>query len=195
MDPPGSDRPRSRFRSELRDRLLDERRIVVNEALTARVAGQITERLAVLDGEAAEPIQMMMSAVPGGDVEAGLSMHDLLRSLTAPVTVLASGRISGAGVVALAGAAADRRFGLPHARFQLQEPTDSLYPGPASDLEGRAKSAADRRRRVVKILSEATGQSSEQIESDLSKQRTFKPEEAARYGLITRVVESRDSLT
>lgn len=191
MELPGPDRPHSHFRSHLNNRLLDARRIVVNEALTADVAGQIAEQLAVLAAESAEPIHVMMSNAPGGDVEAGLSTYDQLRSLAAPVTMLGSGRISGAGVLAFVGATADRRFALPHARFRFEEPTDSFDQGPAADLTEKAQAAADRRDRIVSLLAAATGQSGEQIDADLAGQRAFEADEAADYGLIQRVVQSR----
>jgi len=191
MELPGPDRPNSNFRSQLNNRLLDARTIVVNEAVTADTAGQISEQLAVLEAESAEPIQVMMSNAPGGDVEAGLSTYDLLRSVTAPVTVLGSGRISGAGLLAFVGAPAERRFALPHARFRFEEPTDTLDQGPTADLEEKAEAAADRRDRVVTLLAAATGQSEEQIESDVSAQRALEADEAPTYGLIQRVVQSR----
>jgi ATP-dependent Clp protease protease subunit len=171
--------------------MLDARTIVINEALTTETAGLVSEQVAVLAAESAEPIQVMMSNVPGGNVEAGLSAYDQLRSLAAPVTVLGSGRISGAGVLAFVGAPADRRFALPHARFRFEEPTDTLEQGPAADLEEKAQAAADRRDRVVTLLATTTRQSEEQVDADLSAQRAFEADEAADYGLIQRVVQSR----
>lgn len=191
MEHSGPDLPNSNFRSQLNDRLLDARTIVINEALTAAVAGQVSEQLTVLEAESADPITVMMSNAPGGEGAAGLSTYDLIRSLTAPVTMLGSGRISGAGVLAFVGASADRRFALPHARFRFEEPKDVLEEGPAADLEETARAAAERRERIVALLAAATGQSEEQIDRDLSAQRGFEAAEAAEYGLIQRVVQSR----
>jgi ATP-dependent Clp protease protease subunit len=191
MEYPGPDRPSSNFRSQLNSRLLDARTIVVNEAVSNSVAGQMSEQLTVLDSESAEPIQVMMSHAPGGDAEAGLSIYDLIRSLTAPVTMLGSGRIAGAGLLAFVGAAADRRFALPHARFRFEEPREAPEQGPATDLEKKAEAVAERRDRIVSLLADATGQSSDQIDDDLSAQRVFEADEAAEYGLIDRVVQSR----
>lgn len=194
MEYSGPGRPASNFSSQLSRRLLAVRTVVLREALTATVAGRITEQLTVLDAESAEPIRVMMSSVPGGDMEAGLSTYDLLRSLTAPVTVLASGRIAGSGLLAVVGAPSERRFALPHARFRLREPTDALDRDPSADLEEKAEGAADRRARIVSLLAAATGQSNDQIETDLSRQRAFEADEAAAYGLVQRVVQSRQEI-
>ena len=187
----GSDRPASKFRSELNSRLLAERTIGLNEALTAGVAGEITEQLTVLDAESVAPIALLMSHVPGGDVEVGLSIYDLIRSLAAPVVVLGSGRIAGAGILAFVGAPSRRRFALPHVRFRFEEPADTFDAGGAGDLAEKARAAADCRGRVVSLLAAATGQSDDQIETDLSRRRAFEADEAVDYGLIERVVESR----
>lgn len=194
MDTSGPDLPPPNFKSQLASGLLDDRMVVVTEALATSVVGEITEQLVMLDTESDKPIHVIMSNAPGGDVEAGLSIHGLIESLDAPVTALASGRIAGAGVLGFLGASADRRLSLPHARFRFQEPTDSLEYGVASDLDQKAQSAHDRHERVLTILSEATGQSRDQIEADFSSKRAFEPDEAVRYGLINRVVQSRDAV-
>jgi ATP-dependent Clp protease protease subunit len=187
-DPNGSDDP---FRSRLNSRLLDARTIVVNEPLTTRAAGQVSEQLTVLAAESDEPIQIMMSHVPGGDSAAGLSTYDLIRSLDAPVTILGSGRIAGAGVLAFVGAPGERRFALPHARFHFEEPTEGRADGGAAALEQAAEAAAHQRERVVALLAQATGQSEKQVDEDVTARRTFEAEAAATYGLIRRVVQSR----
>lgn len=191
MERPDSDGPFSDFRTQLNDRLLDTRTIVLNEALTAPVAGEIAEQLTILDAESSEPVQFVMTTAPGGDTDAALSTYDLLQSLTASVTMIGSGRISGAGVIAFLGGPVDRRYALPHARFRFEEPHEALNSGPSADLEGAAEAAADRRARVRTLLAEATGQSEERVEEDLSVQRGFDAEEAVEYGLIRRVVQSR----
>lgn len=194
MEMPDFTGPDDSFRSRLNSRLLDARTIVINDPVTAKTAGAVSEQLTVLAAESAEPIQIMMSDAPGGDVAAGLSTHDLIRSLDVPVTILGSGRITGAGLLAFTGVASDRRFALPHARFRVEAPTESPNEGAVSDLERQAEAAADRRRRVVALLAEATGQSEEQIDADLSSRRAFDAEAAAAYGLIERVVQSRGEL-
>lgn len=194
MEYSGFDLPNEDFRSHLSNRLLDARTIVINEAVTDRVAGALSEQVTVLEAESTDPIQVVMTSAPGGALDAGFAIYDLFRSVTAPLTILGSGRIVGAGVLAFVGASAARRFALPHARFRFEEPREQVPPGSARDVETRAKEAAERRDRVVTILAEETGQSSDQIESDLSTERSFSADEATTYGLIDQVVLSRSEL-
>jgi ATP-dependent Clp protease protease subunit len=182
------------FRNQLQGRLLDARTLVVNEAITSAVAGRITEQLTVLDAEGPEPIQVIVSNAPGGDPEAGLSTYDLLRALVSPVTILGSGRIAGAGLIAFLGGAAEHRFALPHVRFRLEEPRDPSPSGPADDVAERADAVRDRRRRIVALVAGATGQSEAQVADDLEARRAFSAEEGAEYGLIDRVVENRSEV-
>lgn len=191
MEHQGPDVPWSDFRSELNSRLLNERTLVLNEALTSSVAARISEQLTVLDAESEESIQIMMSSVPKGEMEAGLSVHDLLQSLAAPVTVLGAGRIVGPGVVAFVGAPSGRRFALPHARFRLNEPRGRLGEGSTQDLNTKTEELSERRQRVVGVLAAATGQSEEQIATDLSDRRALEAEAAVDYGLVYRIVENR----
>lgn len=193
MEFPGSEPSWSQFHSELQNRLLDARTLVLNEELTSTVTARLSEQLAVMDAQSEEPVQVLVSSVPGGDVEAGLSLHDLLQSMTAPVTVLGTGHIVGAGVLAVVATPIERRFALPHVHFRLEE-SKSRLEGKGQDLESEAEEVVQRRRRVVEILSEATGQPPEQVSADLSERRTLDAEAAIEYGLIHRVVESRNEI-
>jgi ATP-dependent Clp protease protease subunit len=105
--------------------------------------------------------------------------------------MLGSGRIAGAGVLAFVGAAADRRFALPHVRFQFREPQEALDDEAAAALDEAAEAARTRRQHIVDLLAEATGQRREQVARDLSSERAFDAEAAVAYGLIRRVVQSR----
>ena len=183
MESFGSEDPFSSLRDRLNRRLLDARTVVINEALTSTVAGQVSQQLVVLDNEPDDPIQVLMSSARDGELESGLSLYDLLRSMEAPVTILGSGRISGAGVLCFVGVPSARRFALPHAQFQFTESDVAVEPGSAADLSGEADRVRQRRERMVEILASATGQAASQVDADLEARRTFDAEEAARYGL------------
>ena len=180
MESFGFEDPFSSLRDRLNRRLLDARTVVINEALTSTVAGQVSQQLVVLDNEPDDPIQMLMSSAPEGE---GLSLYDLLRSMEAPVTILGSGRISGAGVLCFVGVPSARRFALPHAQFQFTESDVAVEPGSAADLSGEADRVRQRRERMVEILASATGQAASQVDADLEGRRTFDADETARYGL------------
>ena len=183
MESFGSEDPFSSLRDRLNRRLLDARTVVINEALTSSVAGAVSQQLVVLDHEPDDSIQVLMSSARDGELESGLSLYDLLRSMEAPVTILGSGRIAGAGVLCFVGGPSARRCALPHAQFQFTEPDAAVDPGSASDLSGEAERLRQRRERMVEILASATGQAASQLDADLEGRRTFDADETARYGL------------
>ena len=193
MEYPGSD-PLSSFGDQLSRRLLETRTIVVNEAITPSAATRLTAQLTLLDAESAEPIQCLMNSVPGGDVAAGLSLYDRMRSLTAPLTILGGGRIAGAGVVAYLGAPAARRCALPHVRFQFEPVREATGLGPDAPPESRLEEIRERRARIVGLMAAATGRSEAEVEDDLAEHRSFDADEAVAYGLVDRIVRSRDDL-
>lgn len=170
-----------------------ERTLVVSEALTASVGNRLLQNLAVLDEPAGAPVQILMSSAPGGDEQAALSVHDAVHAAEAPVTMIGGGRIAGAGIYAFLGADASRRVGLPHVRFCFEPPTAPAHSD-ALDLSAQAEESEEHRARVRALVAAATGQSEEQIRTDLSDHRTFDAEAAVAYGLIDRVVQSRREL-
>lgn len=195
MDLPAPNGLSSQFSNHMSGRLLETRTVVHNGPLDAAAVRGITEQLTVLDNESEDPVDVILMNVPKGSFEAALSVYDVIRSMTAVIRILGSGRIAGAGVVAYVGASTERRFVLPHARFQLKEPGKNSSPRRAADLHEKAETLRDRRDRIRVLLSEATGQSEERIEADFANQARFDADEAVEYGLVHRVVEHRDEMS
>lgn len=188
------DPPFGSFASQLDGRLMDARTLVVSAPITTTTAGSITQRLAALASESGDPIRLLLQSADGGEVAAALSVYDLIRSLDAPVTVLASGRVTGPSVLVVLAPPRDLRYALPHARFRLERAATGPSAGPATDLAVQAEAAAADRERATKLLAERTGQSVEQVEKDVSRRRALGAEEAVAYGLIGDIVESRRAL-
>jgi ATP-dependent Clp protease protease subunit len=189
MELPNFDDRRSDFRSRLHGRLMDARTVMVSRPITTTAAGRLTEQLAVMDADADDPIRMVFSHVPGGEASAGLSVHDFVRALDAPVVVLATGRVVGPGVLAFLGAAADRRYVLPNARLRLEEPSGPGGADSPETVQQAAQELADLRRRAIDVVAGATGQAADAVATDLANRRAVGAQEAVEYGLACRVVE------
>lgn len=162
-----------------------ERTLVISQAVDSAVATGLTQQLTVLARESDEPIRLVCSNAPGGAVEAATSVYDVARSTNIPITAVASGRVSGAGLLVYLAARAGERTATPNARFILEEPS-------AVERTGDAVSDADRlndlRRRVVRIIADATGQSGARVREDLADRTLLSAEEAVDYGLADRIV-------
>lgn len=64
--------------------------------------------------------------------------------------------------------------------------------GQASDIEIHAREAIETRERVERIYAKHTGADRERIHEDMDRDRFFSAEAAAAYGLIDRIMESRE---
>lgn len=166
---------------------------MVNGPLTNTVAQEVAEQLTMLEADSEASVEFLMSNVSGGDIEAGRATYDLIRTVAVPVTVLGSGLVAGPGVLAFVGPPKKRRYGLPHFRVRLEDPKEAITET-GRTVEDVAEAMKERRDQIVRLLAEATGQSAEQIATDLASARRFDAEEAQQYGLIDRVVQGRQEI-
>ena len=172
------------------EKALFEARVVM---LTGEVndgqARRVTERLFALTAQSAEPITFVISS-PGGHVESGDMIHDVIKFINAPVRMLGTGWVASAGALIYCAAARENRFCLPNTRFLLHEPRGGVG-GMASDVEIQAREILKMRERLNRIFAEATGQTIDRIKSDTDRDHWMQAEEAKAYGLVGRVVRSQ----
>ena len=127
---------------------------------------------------------------PGGHVESGDMIHDVIKFINAPVRMLGTGWVASAGALIYCAAARENRFCLPNTRFLLHEPRGGVG-GMASDVEIQAREILKMRERLNRIFAEATGQTIDRIKSDTDRDHWMLAEEAKAYGLVGRVVRTQ----
>ncbi|MDX2238869.1 MAG: ATP-dependent Clp protease proteolytic subunit [Hyphomonadaceae bacterium] len=160
----------------------------VNDAQARRVS----DRLLALAAESDEPITFIISS-PGGHVESGDMIHDMIKFITPRVKMLATGWAASAGALIFCAAPKEDRFCLPNTRFLLHEPRGGVG-GMASDVEIQAREIIRMRERLNKIFADATGQPIERIKKDTDRDYWMSPEEAIAYGLVGRIVSNHKEL-
>lgn len=183
----------SRNAPEVIEKALLEARVVM---LTGEVndvqARRVTERLFALAAQNSKAITFVISS-PGGHVESGDMIHDVVRYIDAPVQMLGTGWVASAGALIYCSVPRERRFCLPNTRFLLHEPRGGVG-GMASDVEIQAREILRMRERLNKIFAEATGQPQEKIKRDVDRDYWMLAEEAKAYGLVGRIVKSQSEL-
>jgi ATP-dependent Clp protease protease subunit len=157
------------------------------------MARSTCERLIALAEESDAPIQVMVSS-PGGHVESGDAIHDMIRFVRAPVTTIGSGWVASAGTHIFLAAPPQRRVCLPNTRFMIHQPAGGAG-GPATDIAIQAKEILRTRERIAKVISRETGTSIEKVTSDMERDYWMSAEEAIAYGIVSRVVETHRDLT
>jgi ATP-dependent Clp protease protease subunit len=151
-------------------------------------ARRCTERLFAMAGENDDPITFVISS-PGGHVESGDMIHDVVRFIRPKVNMLGAGWVASAGALIYCAVPKAQRFCLPNTRFLLHEPRGGIG-GMASDVEIQAREILRMRERLNKIFADATGQPIERIKKDTDRDYWMLPQEALDYGLVGKIVQS-----
>ena len=180
--------------NELENRLFRQRKVLIFGAINDRVARDVTGRLLALSGASGEPIDVYINS-PGGHVESGDTIHDMIRFVDglAPVRVIGTGWVASAGALIFLAGAPDRRFCLPNTRFLLHQPMGGVR-GPATDIDIEAREIIKMRERINAIIARETGQSLERVERDTDRNYWMSAEEAIAYGMVNRVIRSAEEL-
>ncbi len=187
---PGDNRTLSSPINELESRLLKQRKVLIFGAINDKVARDVTGRLLALANEGDGPIDVYVNS-PGGHVESGDTIHDMIRFIRDAVTV----RIVGTGWVASAGALIylaghkKNRICLPNTRFLLHQPMGGVR-GPATDIDIEAREIIKMRERINHIIARETGQTYARVVDDTDRNYWMSAEEAVTYGMCDRVVLS-----
>lgn len=172
--------------------LFAARTVLIFGEVSSALAESVCLELLALSAVGPEPIRIVLHS-PGGHVEAGDTIHDVIRFIEPEVRILASGWVASAGALIYAAADPPRRFALPNTRFMLHQPLGGVR-GPASDVEIEACQILLMRERLNLIFARATGQPYEKIVKDTDRNHWMSAAEAKEYGLVSRIVEHATEL-
>ncbi len=176
----------------LEQALFHARTILLTGGIDDRKARRVCERLLALAAENKDPILLVVSS-PGGHVESGDMIHDMIKFVEAPVKVLGSGWVASAGALIYAAAQTSNRYALPNTRFLLHEPRGGIG-GQATDIEIQAREIIRMRERLNRIFAEATGQPFEKIKEDTDRDFWMSAQEAVDYGLVGKIIRHRSEI-
>jgi ATP-dependent Clp protease, protease subunit len=164
--------------------------VLIFGEVTTALAESVSSQLLALAAAGSEPIRVLLHS-PGGHVEAGDTIHDVLRFIGPRVRIVGSGWVASAGALIYCAVPHPHRLALPNTRFLLHQPLGGMR-GPASDVEIEARQILLMRQRLNRIFAEATGQPYEKLLVDTDRNHWLTAAEAREYGLVSRIVE-RDS--
>jgi ATP-dependent Clp protease protease subunit len=174
------------------DELLAARTVLIFGEITAELAHAVSAQLLLLAERSRAPIRILINS-PGGHVEAGDSIHDVIRFIAPEVTMVGSGWVASAGALIYVAAKRERRFALPNTRFLLHQPLGGAG-GRATDIEIEAAQILSIRDRLNRIFARETGQDLAKIVRDTDRNHWMTADEAVRYGLVGRIVVTADEV-
>ncbi len=175
---------------DIYSRLLKERIIFVTGVVEDNMAALICAQLLFLESENPKKEISLYINSPGGVVTAGLSIYDTMQFIRPAVATLVMGQAASMGSLLLTAGEAGMRGSLPNARVMVHQPSGG-YQGQVTDIMIHARESENLKRRLNEIYVKHTGQSYEQIETLLERDRFLSPEEAKGLGLIDNVFEKR----
>ena len=175
---------------DIYSRLLKERIIFMVGPVDDYSSNLIVAQLLFLESEnPTKDISLYINS-PGGSVTAGMSIYDTMQFIKPDISTLCIGQAASMGAILLCGGKKDKRFALPNSRVKIHQPLGS-FQGQATDFDIQAKEILSIRARLNEILAKNTGQTIKKIEADTERDNFMTSEEAMKYGLIDKILDSR----
>jgi len=176
---------------DIYSRLLKDNIIFLGTPIDDQIANLIVAQLLFLEAEDPEKDINVYINSPGGSVTAGLAIYDTMQFIRPDVTTICVGMCASMGALLLTAGAKGKRFALPNSRILIHQPSVGMQ-GQATDVRIHAEELIRIRELTSEILAKHTGQSMEQIERDVERDRYLSAVQAKEYGLIDEVIAHRE---
>ena len=173
-------------------KILKTRTIILSGEINKDLAEKTIKQLLVLEDSGDDPVRIFIDS-PGGDADAGYAVFDMIRFIKPPVWTIGMGLVASAAAIIQLASPREQRFGLPNSHYLIHQPLSGIR-GVATDIEIHARELEKLRAKINRLISEETGLPGEQVEKDTDRDYWMNAEEAAKYGLISRVITRRDEI-
>ncbi len=177
-------------KSKFDDKMFKARTILIFGEINQKLAQAVSERLITLSAESNDEIKVFINS-QGGHVEAGDTIHDMLKFVKPKVKIIGTGWVASAGALIYSAVPLNCRYSLPNTRYMLHQPSGGAG-GQASDISIEAKEIIRMRGRLNAIFSKQTGQTVEKIEKDTDRNFWMSAEEAKSYGLVGKIIQKSE---
>ena len=173
---------------DIYSRLLNERIIFLGSPVDDQIANLVVAQLLHLESQDPEKDISIYINSPGGSIYAGLAIYDTMQFIKPDVSTMCVGIAMSMGSLLLTGGARGKRMALPNSRILIHQPSAG-FEGQSTDIEIHAREILRTRKRIDEIYAHHTGQSEEQVHTDMERDRFLTAQQSVEYGLIDRVIE------
>ena len=174
------------------EKLLSSRSLIISGEINQELAEKVATQLLILQEMGDEPIKLFINS-QGGHVEAGDTIHDMIKFIKPRVIIIGTGWVASAGITIYLAADKEDRYSLPNTRYMIHQPLGGCQ-GQATDINIESKEIVRVRKRINNIISNATGQPLEKVEKDTDRNYWLNAEEAVDYGIVNKIITSYDEL-
>ena len=176
---------------DIYSRLLKDSIIFIGTPIDDMIANLIVAQLLFLEAEDPERDINLYINSPGGSITAGMAIYDTMQFIRNDVTTICIGQCASMGAMLLTAGTKGKRFALPHSRILIHQPSGGAQ-GQATDVRIMAEEIIRMRELTSRLLAHHSGQSYDQVEKDVERDRILSPIQAKEYGLIDEVIEHRE---
>ncbi len=176
---------------DIYSRLLKDSIIFIGTPIDDMVANLLVAQLLFLEAEDPERDINIYINSPGGSITAGMGIYDTMQFIKNDVTTICVGQCASMAALLLTAGAPGKRFALPHSRILIHQPSGGAS-GQETDVRIMAQEILRMREMTSRIIAHHSGQSFEQVELDVERDRIMSPIQAKEYGLIDEVIEHRE---
>lgn len=188
------DRKSEQKEDSLSEKFLRTRQIILSGEINEENTAKVIRQLLLLEADSDRPIYIYIDS-PGGSIDSGFGIYDMIRFVNAPVCTIGTGLIASMGSIILLSVPKERRFALPNSHYLIHQPLiGGIARGVASDLEIQAEEMAKSKKKLIRLIADETGRSEAEVEKDCDRDHWLTAEEALSYGLVSRIISRRADL-
>lgn len=174
----------------LDDKLMKTRSLIISGEINKDSADLFAREILVLDSESHDPITVYINS-PGGDVDAGFAIYDMIRFVSSPVRVVGMGLVASAASLIYLSVDLENRYALPDSTYLIHQPLSELK-GVAVDISIYADKIGMLRKKLDSVIAEATGNTLEKVSEDTERDYWMSAEEAQKYGMVGKIIKKKE---
>ncbi|MGR3174623.1 MAG: ClpP family protease [Candidatus Scalindua sp.] len=175
------------------EKLMKSRIIMITDVITKQLAQKTIGQLLILEQEDPEKEIKVFINSPGGDADAGFAIYDMMKFIKPKIKNICAGVAASAAVIILLGTGKEGRVSLPNSRILIHQPSTGVH-GTASDIQIEASEILKCREKINRMISDETSQEFEKVENDTRRNYWMSAEEAVKYGLISKIIQTHSDL-
>jgi len=176
----------------LTQKMIETRTILIYGGIDQDLAKEVSSQLLLLSALSDEPITIFINS-QGGHVEAGDTIHDMIKFVKPEVKIVGTGWVASAGITIFLAAKKENRYSLPNTRFMIHQPAGGVQ-GQSTEIQIEAREIVKMRERINRLIAEATGQTYEKVAEDTDRNFWMSVDEAKEYGIVTNIISSSSDL-
>ena len=174
--------------SLLTQKMIENRTILIYGGINQDLAKEVSSQLLLLASLSDDPITIFINS-QGGHVEAGDTIHDMIKFVKPEVKIIGTGWVASAGITIFLAANKKNRYSLPNTRFMIHQPAGGVQ-GQSTEIQIEAREIVKMRERINRLIAKATGQTYEQVSEDTDRNFWMSAEEAVQYGIVSKIIKA-----